>query len=69
VTRAERADVDLLVTAGAALTAHDADDAAWRVHYLGADPSRLEMMRAAAAAVGRPMAVRAVVERIAAELR
>jgi UDP-N-acetylglucosamine:LPS N-acetylglucosamine transferase len=69
VAVAERADVDLLVTAGAALTAHDADDVAWRVRYLCADAPRLERMRAAAAGIGRPAAVRAVVERIAADLR
>jgi UDP-N-acetylglucosamine:LPS N-acetylglucosamine transferase len=69
VAAAERSDVDLLVTAGAALTAHDAEDVAWRVRYLCADATRLERMRAAAASIGRPAAVRAVVERIAAALR
>jgi UDP-N-acetylglucosamine:LPS N-acetylglucosamine transferase len=69
IAAAERRDIDLLVTAGAALTAHDADDVAWRVRYLCADESRLERMSAAAAGIGRPAAVRAVVERIAADLR
>jgi UDP-N-acetylglucosamine:LPS N-acetylglucosamine transferase len=69
VSASERRDVDLLVTAGAALTARDADDVAWRVGYLFADASRLERMCAAAAGMGRPAAVRAVVERIAAALR
>jgi hypothetical protein len=69
VTAAERPDVDLLVTAGAALTARDAADVAWRVRYLLADAARLERMRRSAIGIGHPAAVRAVVERIAADLR
>jgi processive 1,2-diacylglycerol beta-glucosyltransferase len=69
VPGAERADVDLLVTAGAAVTAHDAEDASWRVRYLIGDCPRRAAMAAAAAGIGRPSAVRAVVERIAADLR
>lgn len=62
--RMERASVDLLVDAGAALQARDGADAARRVAYLAAHPQRALAMSAAMSALGRPHAARAVAERV-----
>jgi UDP-N-acetylglucosamine:LPS N-acetylglucosamine transferase len=64
----ERAGVDLLVSAGAALVARDVDDAAARVAYLDRHAERLASMRDDAGRIGRPGAVRVVSERLHALL-
>ncbi len=66
VSATERSSVDLLATAGAAVVARDAEDAAIRAGYLGAHPERHAQMRRAAAELGRGNAVRAVCERLLA---
>jgi processive 1,2-diacylglycerol beta-glucosyltransferase len=62
----ERASVDLLVTAGAAIPARDGEDAARRVAYLASHAGRLSDLRAASSLLGRPQAARAVSERLLA---
>lgn len=64
----ERASVDLLVTAGAAIPARDGEDAARRVAYLASHDGRLSDLRAASVLLARPLAARAVSERALALL-
>ncbi len=68
VTAMERGSVDLLVTAGAAIVVRDGADAVRRVRYLAADAGRAEAVSKAAAALGRPLAARAVCERALADI-
>jgi UDP-N-acetylglucosamine:LPS N-acetylglucosamine transferase len=68
VTPMERSSVDLLATAGAAVVARDGADAVRRATYLAADPGRATAMARDAAAIGRPLAARAVCERALTEV-
>jgi hypothetical protein len=61
---AERASVDLLIGAGAALAARDVYHLGSVVAYLTRHPERLAALRDASTSIGRPAAARAVVERV-----
>jgi UDP-N-acetylglucosamine:LPS N-acetylglucosamine transferase len=62
----ERADVDLLVTSGAAMEARDAQDAAARAAFIMRHRERLEELRTCAARTGRESAARSVCEHVLA---
>jgi processive 1,2-diacylglycerol beta-glucosyltransferase len=66
---AERSGADLLVAAGAALPARDAEQLASLVGLLVRRPERLAALREAARSLGRPQAARAIAERVVASLR
>jgi UDP-N-acetylglucosamine:LPS N-acetylglucosamine transferase len=67
-TPMERSSVDLLATVGAAVVARDCADAVRRAAYLAADAARAASMARDSAAIGRPLAARAVCERALREI-
>jgi UDP-N-acetylglucosamine:LPS N-acetylglucosamine transferase len=68
VTPMERSTIDFLDTAGAAVIARGPADAVRRIGLLAGDPERVASMSRDAASVGRPLATRAVCERVMAEV-
>ncbi|MDZ4170383.1 MAG: glycosyltransferase [Coriobacteriia bacterium] len=61
-------NADFLVNWGAVLLARDEDDVVEKCRYLASHPPRLAQVAAAAAALGRPGATRAICDRVLAAL-